>query len=308
MHTAIQIMEKIIIIAGPTAIGKSAIALEAAEKLNGEIISCDSAQVYKYMDIGTAKAGISERRQITHHLIDVVYPDYNFTAADFKRLCKSAVKDILSRNKTPILCGGTGLYIDAFLYDYELGHISQDSKIRSELNILYDVKGADFTHGLLLQIDYKAAQAIHKNDKNRVVRALEICFLTGKDKSAQTAHAVKKSEYDFLFFALQSDRAILYDKINCRVDEMIGKGLIEEVDSLLKMGYGNCKSMQAIGYKEIAGYLSGKCDKQSAIDALKQNTRNYAKRQTTWFNKANNAIFLSANSEAVQKILNNKLR
>jgi len=306
MNTTMQSQKKILIIGGPTASGKSSAAIECAKHFFcSEIISCDSAQVYKYMDIGTAKPTTEEMQGIKHHLIDFVLPDYNYTAANYKSDCKIAVDSIFAKDGLPIICGGTGLYLNSFLFDYNLGNCAENAKLRYELSILYDVKGSDFMHNLLKKCDIDAASRLHKNDKKRIVRALEICF------SAKDSYTVKKnaatqqsSKYNYVFVVLTCDRQKLYSKIDSRVEEMIKKGLFEEVEKLLALGYGmQHKSMSAIGYKESYQYICGNINRQTAIDMIKQNTRNYAKRQITWFKSQKNVVFIDTEHTPINKII-----
>lgn len=270
---------KIIAVVGPTASGKTELSLRLAETLDGEIISCDSMQIYKGMDIGTAKPSYEERRGIVHHLFDVVCPDVSFSCADYKTLAEETVKDIVSRGKTPIFCGGTGLYLNSLI---SCGFSpSVPEGIREEL----EKKSPDELYSELKKVDPLSAEMIHKNNVKRVIRALEIYLGTGKTKTEWDALSQnEESPYEALIFGLDySSRETLYDRINRRVDIMLGMGLTDEVKSL-SSSLGLTAS-QAIGYKEILLYLDGTLTYEEAVELLKKNTRNYAKRQLTYFKK-----------------------
>ena len=276
----------VVVITGPTAVGKTDISINVAKQLNGEIVSCDSMQVYKYMDIGTAKAGKKERESVPHHLIDVVTPDEEFNVAKFQRLARNAISDIESRGKIPILVGGTGLYIkaiiDGFLFPWE----GKTPKLREALKKEAENKGVDVLYGRLKKEDSKAARKIHPNDTRRIIRALEVYITTGRPISELWQEGRKrKTPFDkLLMIGLIRKRQVLYERINTRCDQMIDSGLIEETKSLLDKGYGNTLTAgQALGYKEIVHYLEGKSSLKEAIDLIKLGTRRYAKRQLIWF-------------------------
>lgn len=272
----------LLVIAGPTAAGKSGVAIKIAKKLGAEIISCDSAQVYKYMDIGTAKPDLSERQQIKHHLIDYVMPDEDYSAVRYKDDCDKAIKDIISRNSIPLICGGTGMYLNAVLYQMNFGNADKSLQIRKELNDIYNKYGQQHLYSMLEEIDYDTARSLHPNDVKRVIRAIEIYRISGKKSDLKQDYKKQLRYYSYTAI-LFTDRKKLYEKINKRTDLMIEKGLIEEVNKLYKAGYGECKSLQAIGYKEILKYFDGEYSLPYAIEKIKQHTRNYAKRQLTWF-------------------------
>ena len=276
---------KVIAVVGPTASGKSRLAIELAKQCNGEIVSCDSMQIYREMDIGTAKASPAEREEVPHHLLDTTDPMEKCDLCDFAKMAHDAIADIVARGKTPILCGGTGLYVDNILYDTTLSEASGDEEYRKSL----DDKTNDELYEMLKAVDPVCAEANHKNNRRRVVRALEIFHTTGKTKTEwDAASRTKTPRYDALIIGLcAADREFLYRRIEVRVDEMMAMGLAEEVARLYpKMG---STAAQAIGYKEIWRAISGECTMQEAVEELKTATRRYAKRQLTWF-RANPAV------------------
>lgn len=304
-------MKPLIILTGPTAVGKTELSIALAKSIGGEIISADSMQVYKYMNIGTAKIRSEEMDGVPHHLIDILEPDVAFNVAMFKDLAKSAVEDIYSRGRIPILVGGTGFYIQALLYDIDFSEEDSNTSIRKELEILAEIKGAAFLHEKLREVDPESAEQIHANNVKRVIRALEYYQLHGEKISThnETEHH-KESPYDFLYFVLTHDRQVLYERIEKRIDQMIDHGLISEVDNLLKKGYdSSLVSMQGLGYKELIPYLQKKCTLDEAIYVLKRDTRHFAKRQLTWFRRERNVRWLdkslvSSDEEILKEILN----
>ena len=269
----------IIAVGGATATGKSALAVELAKRLNGEIIGADSMQIYKGMDIGTAKVTEEEMQGIPHHLIDIVDPKEPYNAAMYVEDAERALNDIVSRGKTPIMTGGTGLYIRSFLYNYSHGAFNE--ALRAQLNKEAEEKGADALWEKLKAVDPAAAEKIYKNNVKRVVRALEVMTLTGKSIT-ETESSDNRREH--VLFCIETDRASLYERINERVDRMFERGLENEIDRLLGEGVDFlCQSMQAIGYKEFLPYKEGRCGIEEVKEAIKLNTRHYAKRQETWF-------------------------
>lgn len=288
--------DKLIVIAGPTAVGKTNISVLLAKKLNGEIISADSMQVYKGMDIGTAKISPEEMKGIRHHLIDIMDPDEEFNITVFQKKAKEALRDINKRGKLPIVVGGTGFYIQSLLYDIEFKE--EDSllgeKIRKELEEEYDARGADFMHEKLKKLDKEAAGLIHKNNKKRLIRAIEYALLNNKKISEHNEEQRKKeSVYDCKLFVLNMDRKKLYERINYRVDLMFEKGLLEEFEELLKKGCNKSMvSMQGIGYKEIFEYKENRLSLEELKEKIKQDTRHFAKRQITWFKREKEAIWM----------------
>lgn len=295
----------IVIITGPTASGKSAIAVQTAEKFSGEIISCDSMQIYRGMNIGTGKITEPEKRGITHHLIDIVDPGENFSVSMYKERAEAAISQILAKGKLPVITGGTGLYINALIYGLNFAETPASEEIRNELKNIAAEKGSRFLYDQLVKADAESAEKISPNDVRRIIRALEIYRITGKPKSRQATHS-SSCPYDVTIFVLTRDRAELYEKINSRVDKMISDGLVDEVRALYR--YKQAQSMQAIGYKEILDYIDGKIPLNDAVSQIKQNTRRYAKRQITFFKKLPDAIFTNPDFENISKIIENKLK
>lgn len=286
---------RLLILTGPTAVGKTEISIELAKKLNGEIISADSMQVYRYMDIGSAKITQDEMRSIKHHLIDILDPSEDFNVYQFKLLAKEALSDIFSRGKLPIVVGGTGFYIQALLYDIDFAEgENTNSEYRKELEALAVQKGVKYLHDMLKDIDPESFKTIHENDTKRVIRALEYYHDTNEKISDHNViQKQNESPYDFRYIVLNDDRKYIYDRIDTRVDEMIAKGLVDEVKSLKEKGYGmNNISMQGLGYKEIISYLDGEYDLDEAIRIIKRDSRHFAKRQLTWFKRERNVIFV----------------
>lgn len=285
---------KVIVICGPTASGKTALSIELAKKINGEIISSDSMQIYKDMNIGTAKPAKEEMQGIKHYLIDFVEPNTRYSVADFKKDAEKAIEEILAKGKYPIIVGGTGLYIDSLIYGIEYQNIKLDEKYRKELEIIAQKeKGLEELYNKAKEIDEKAIQKISLNDKKRIIRILEIYKATGKNKTEQEEKSRKKGvKYDYKVFAINMEREKLYERINQRVDIMIQQGLIEEVENLLKKYDEFPTAMQGLGYKEVVEYLENKCTKEEMIEKIKKETRRYAKRQLTWFRKNKQTIWI----------------
>ncbi len=295
---------KLIAVAGPTASGKSALALELCRRFNGELVSCDSMQIYRRMDIGTAKPTKEEMREIRHHLIDIVDPGDSFSCADWCELAKVAIDDITMRGKLPVICGGTGLYLDNLITGNSFAEIKCDEAYREEMLALPSETLID----MLRSVDPESADAIHPNNRKRVVRALEIYHATGIPKSEWDRQSrTAEPPYDAVVLGLRySDRSILYDRIDRRVDEMLKQGLVEEVRALTDT-YSST-SCQAIGYKELFDYLEGKSTLEGAAEKIKQATRNYAKRQMTWFNSKSYITWIEVGAGATFKdIVNNAL-
>lgn len=277
-------------------------SIELAKKIDGEIISCDSMQIYKDMDIGTAKPTKEEMQGIKHYLIDFVSPDERYSVADFKKDAKKAIKEILAKGKTPIIVGGTGLYVDSLIYEIEYQNIEFDEKYRERLEQQAEEQGLDKLYEMARKIDEEAIKKISPNDKKRILRILEIYHATGKNKTEQEKESRKKEvEYDYKIYALSWDREKLYERINKRVDIMLEQGLIEEVKNVYNKYEKFPTAMQGLGYKEVVEYLEGKTSKEEMIDKIKQETRRYAKRQLTWFRKNKQTIWL----DAQDKIQNN---
>lgn len=286
-------MDKLIILTGPTAVGKSELSIKLAKAINGEIISADSIQVYKELNIGSAKIKPEEMQGIKHYLIDVLEPFEDFNIYIFKNMAKQAIKDIRSKNKVPIIVGGTGFYIQSIIYDIDFD-IEDNSKVRIELERLAKEKGSEYIHKELAKVDKEAALKIHPNNTKRLIRALEYYKLNNKPISQHNkTQSSKEAVYDAKYFVLNDKRDLLYDRINKRVDKMIEAGLVDEVKGLLDKGLDSTyNSMQGIGYKEIVEYLGGKCTLDDAVNNIKQNTRHFAKRQLTWFRREENVNWI----------------
>lgn len=276
---------KIIVICGPTAVGKTKYAIETALRVSGEVVSCDSMQLYKYMDIGSAKPTPEERAQVKHHLVDMIEPREPFSAARYQALAKAAIEEIFSRGKTPVIAGGTGLYLNALLYDMDFSAPPGDTSFRDRLYTEAEEHGPSYLHDKLRALDSAAADRIHPNNVKKVVRAIEAAANGNKVKDFAT-DLKPTADYDARLICLTRNRQELYDRINLRVDKLMEMGLIEEVSGLLARGLTEKDiSMKGIGYKEIIGYLEGRYNLDSATDLIKKNTRHYAKRQLTWFKR-----------------------
>ena len=286
-------MDKLIILTGPTAVGKSELSIKLAKAINGEIVSADSIQVYKELNIGSAKITPDEMQSIPHYLIDVLEPTEDFNVYIFKKMANAAIEDIISRGKVPIIVGGTGFYIQSVIYDIDFNE-EDNSKVRLELEELAQAKGNDYLHKELLMVDKASAMKIHPNNTKRVIRALEYYRLNNKPISLHNeTEKSKEAVYDVKYFVLDDKRDLLYERINMRVDKMIELGLVDEVRTLMDKGLDSSyNSMQGIGYKEIVEYLSGKCSLDEAIDNIKKNTRHFAKRQLTWFRREENVNWI----------------
>lgn len=280
--------KKLIILTGPTAVGKTKLSIETARMLNAEIISADSMQVYKYMDIGTAKITKEEMEDITHYMVDELEPEEEFNVVVFKRLALKYMDEIYKKGKIPLIVGGTGFYIQALLYDIDFTENDDDGgAIRKELEELVRVKGEEYLHSELAKVDKESADDIHPNNVKKVIRALEYYRLTGQKMSEHNKEQrQKESPYNFLYLVLNDDRQLLYDRIDKRIDIMLKDGLIDEVKFLKEKGYTkDLVSMQGLGYKEILDYLDGSSTLDEAIYILKRDTRHFAKRQLTWFRR-----------------------
>ena len=280
--------KRVLVITGPTATGKSALGVALAQRLDGEIISADSMQIYRGMDIGTAKITAAEAQGVPHHLLDVASPEENWSAARWVAAAAEAAEDIFARGRVPIIVGGTGLYIDSLLSGRDFAESGGGSPLRDALSAEYDRIGGEAFRAQLRAVDPERADKLHPADKKRLVRAMEVFRLTGETISAHDARTRSlPPRWDSLRYALTwADRAALYARIDRRVDEMVAAGLFDEVDGLLKAGLSpDCTAMQAIGYKEAAQYLLGRCGKAEAVDEIKQSSRRYAKRQLTWLRR-----------------------
>lgn len=285
----------LLVIVGPTASGKSAVGMTLACRLDGEIVSADSMQVYRGMDIGTAKPSSSEQAEIRHHLIDVADPDEVFNVARYQELAGTAIADAVARRKLPIMVGGTGLYVDAVVRGFLFPDEGRNPAVRARLEreAATSVEGAPALHARLATCDPEAARRIHPNDLRRIVRALEVCEVTGRPITELQRKHVPARAYDARLFGLTMSREALVRRIDVRVDQMVAAGLVDEVRGLLQMGYNpETTAMQAIGYKEFAAYLAGREGLEQAVDAVKSETRKYARRQMTWFRKHHDIAWL----------------
>lgn len=286
MENIKNILPKILCVVGPTASGKTAYAIELARENNGEIVSCDSMQIYKYMNIGTAKATAEERAEVPHHMIDFVDPNRDYSVADFVTDARACIAEILSRGKMPVLCGGTGLYIDSVLKSVEFSPQKRDDKLRDELWKKAEQDGAESVYEILKELDPIEADKVHYNNVKRVIRAIEICKTTGMTKTEADRLSIGKPMYNPTIYGLSMPREKLYERIDRRVDVMVEQGLEGEVRQLLNMGIRrDSTAMQAIGYKELVRYIDGLCDFETAIEDIKRESRRYAKRQLTWFRR-----------------------
>lgn len=294
----------IVVICGPTASGKTKLGIDLANSINGEIISSDSMQIYKDMDIGTAKPTKEERAQAVHHLVDFVSPDKRYSVADFKKDATEKIKDILKRGKTPIIVGGTGLYVNSLIYNIEFNEEKTDLDYRNSLEKI-DIKEL---YEMAMKVDEEACKKISSNDRKRITRILEIFHTTGRTKTELEIESRKKVEYNYKVFVLNMDREILYDRINRRVDLMIEQGLVQEVKNLLEKYKEFPTAMQGLGYKEVKEYLDGKISKEEMIEKIKQESRRYAKRQLTWFRAYKDATWLDAKNKNNVEIILEEVR
>ena len=305
-------MKPLVILAGPTAVGKTELSIRLAKRINGAIISADSMQVYKYMDIGSAKIMPDEMEGVKHYLIDELDPSDEFNIVRFQQMAKDALKEIYANGQIPIVAGGTGFYIQALLYDLVFTHQDSDEAFRKEMADYAAEYGAEALHEKLKEIDPVSYKTIHANNTKRVIRALEYYRMTGQPISAHNEQEHQKvSPYNFAYFVLTDDRKHLYDRIDYRVDLMMKKGLVDEVKNLYDMGYHkDMVSMQGLGYKELLSYLDGECSLEEAVYIIKRETRHFAKRQLTWFRRERDVIWLdkSAYQYNDQRILTDMCR
>ena len=304
----------LIILTGPTAVGKTALSIGLAKAVNGEIISADSMQVYRKMNIGTAKIDQSEMQGVRHHLIDILDPGEEFNVVLFKRYALEAMEDIYSRGKIPVIVGGTGFYIQALLYDIDFEDNDNDMSYREELQRLAAEKGNSYIHDMLSKVDPESAEKIHENNVKRVIRALEFYRKTGmKISEHNETEAQKESPYNFEYFVLNDDRNKLYDRIDRRIDIMLEQGLEAEVRQLVSEGYSrDLVSMQGLGYKEIIDSIQGRCSFDEAVYTLKRDTRHFAKRQITWFKREKQVTWVNKNEydseSSILEYMMNRLR
>lgn len=296
--------EKVAVIIGPTAVGKTKLSIDLAKALNGEIISGDSMQIYRTMDIGTAKVTTDEMDGIPHYMIDIKDPEDSFSVAEFQESVRKCIREITERGKLPIIVGGTGLYIQSVLFDYRFTDEAGDATYREQMEKLALEHGVEYVHKKLQEVDPESAERIHANNVRRVIRALEIFHTTGEKMSNQLEKQENELLYDVSLIGLTMDREMLYDRINLRVNLMIEQGLLEEVKGLHERGVRDCQSIQAIGYKEIYDYFENRVSLEEAVSQLKTNSRRYAKRQLTWFrNKMDVTWFDVTDGEKTSEIL-----
>lgn len=293
---------KVIVICGPTASGKTSLSIALAKAIGGEIVSADSMQIYKHMNIGTAKVTEEEAEGIQHYVIDVIEPNERYSVADYKQAAETAIEEILSKGKTPIIVGGTGLYVDALIYGIEYPEIEFDQAYRTELEKQVEEEGLQTLYEKAMEIDPQACEKISKNDQKRILRILEIFHATGKNKTWHEIESRKKGvPYTYYVYALDMERSILYDRINRRVEKMLEEGLIQEVQALMENYTEFPTAMQGLGYKEVVEYLQGKITKQEMKETIQQESRRYAKRQLTWFRKNKQTIWLKTNGTAEEE-------
>lgn len=287
--------QPLIILTGPTAVGKTTLSIQLAKALNGEIISADSMQVYRHMDIGSAKVTKTQMQGIAHHLIDVLEPEEEFNVVRFQTLAREALRDIRQRGKLPVIVGGTGFYIQALLYDIDFTENPGRPEIRKELENLGETRGCEYLHQMLSQVDPESAGLIHVHNIKRVIRAIEYYQITGQTISGHNREQREKSSpYRFYYYVLNCERQLLYEQINRRIDEMMEQGLVEEVKRLKQAGCSRSMvSMQGLGYKEILDYLDGRLSLSEAVTVLKRDTRHFAKRQLTWFKRERDVRWLN---------------
>ncbi len=300
-------LPKMIIVAGPTASGKSAAAVELAERLNGSVISADSMQVYRGMDIGSAKITAEEMRSIPHYLIDCAQPSESWNVVRFQAEAKEALKDIYQKERLPVLAGGTGFYIQALLYDIDFTQMDEDGAFRKELEETAKAQGPEKLWEMLEQVDPEAAQAIHPHNVKRLIRALEFARQSGGEKISEhnKTQRSRPAAYDAVFFVLTMDRAKLYARIDARVDKMMEQGLLEETRKLRESGLApEAVSMQGLGYKELYAYLDGRiASLEEAVTLIKRNTRHFAKRQLTWFKREKDVIWVNRDDFADEQAM-----
>lgn len=296
-------MQPMIILTGPTAVGKTALSIELAKRINGAVISADSMQVYKHMDIGSAKILPEEMQGIPHYMIDELEPEEEFHVVRFVEMAKKYLAEIYAAGKIPIIAGGTGFYIQALLYDIDFTDQESDEAFRSRLETLAKEQGREKLHEMLREVDPASAEAIHANNIKRVIRALEFYHLTGKRISEHNEQERQKSSpYNFAYFVLTDDRAKLYERIDKRVDHMIGQGLVDEVQKLKEMGcHRDMVAMQGLGYKEILAYLDGELTLEEAVYIIKRETRHFAKRQLTWFKREREVFWVEKDAYNYQE-------
>ena len=294
---------KVIVICGPTASGKTSLSISLAKKINGEIVSCDSMQIYKEMDIGSAKPTVEEMQEIKHYLVDFVSPEKRYSVSEYKEDASKAIEEIINKGKTPIIVGGTGLYLNSLIYNIQYNEMEVDLNYRRELEKEAEEYGLEVLYNRAKEIDPEAMEKVSANDKKRITRVLEIYNATGRNKTELEKKSRKEVPYNYLIFGINMERSILYDRINKRVDIMLEQGLIEEVKNLINKYSNMPTAMQGLGYKEVKEFLDGNISKEEMIEKIKMETRRYAKRQITWFKKIENVKWIQGN-EAISNNIN----
>lgn len=293
---------KVIVICGPTASGKTSLSISLAKKINGEIVSCDSMQIYKEMDIGSAKPTVEEMQEIKHYLVDFVSPEKRYSVSEYKEDASKAIEEIINKGKTPIIVGGTGLYLNSLIYNIQYNEMEVDLNYRRELEKEAEEYGLEVLYNRAKEIDPEAMEKVSANDKKRITRVLEIYNATGRNKTELEKKSRKEVPYNYLIFGINMERSILYDRINKRVDIMLEQGLIEEVKNLINKYSNMLTAMQGLGYKEVKEFLDGNISKEEMIEKIKMETRRYAKRQITWFKRIENIIWLDGLNKTEENV------
>lgn len=293
---------KVIVICGPTASGKTSLSISLAKKINGEIVSCDSMQIYKEMDIGSAKPTVEEMQEIKHYLVDFVSPEKRYSVSEYKEDASKAIEEIINKGKTPIIVGGTGLYLNSLIYNIQYNEMEVDLNYRRELEKEAEEYGLEVLYNRAKEIDPEAMEKVSANDKKRITRVLEIYNATGRNKTELEKKSRKEVPYNYLIFGINMERSILYDRINKRVDIMLEQGLIEEVKNLINKYSNMPTAMQGLGYKEVKEFLDGNISKEKMIEKIKMETRRYAKRQITWFKRIENIIWLDGLNKTEENV------
>lgn len=293
---------KVIVICGPTASGKTSLSISLAKKINGEIVSCDSMQIYKEMDIGSAKPTVEEMQEIKHYLVDFVSPEKRYSVSEYKEDASKAIEEIINKGKTPIIVGGTGLYLNSLIYNIQYNEMEVDLNYRRELEKEAEEYGLEVLYNRAKEIDPEAMEKVSANDKKRITRVLEIYNATVRNKTELEKKSRKEVPYNYLIFGINMERSILYDRINKRVDIMLEQGLIEEVKNLINKYSNMPTAMQGLGYKEVKEFLDGNISKEEMIEKIKMETRRYAKRQITWFKRIENIIWLDGLNKTEENV------
>ena len=290
------------LLCGPTASGKTSLSISLAKKINGEIVSCDSMQIYKEMDIGSAKPTVEEMQEIKHYLVDFVSPEKRYSVSEYKEDASKAIEEIINKGKTPIIVGGTGLYLNSLIYNIQYNEMEVDLNYRRELEKEAEEYGLEVLYNRAKEIDPEAMEKVSANDKKRITRVLEIYNATGRNKTELEKKSRKEVPYNYLIFGINMERSILYDRINKRVDIMLEQGLIEEVKNLINKYSNMPTAMQGLGYKEVKEFLDGNISKEEMIEKIKMETRRYAKRQITWFKRIENIIWLDGLNKTEENV------